>query len=288
MYININEITNKIKETLIPPTNQSVNSLLLDEGPNHILLTIIKDKTVILIEGKIKIILDGNRNKINCAASFCGCCNIRDSLSSTNIKNSKTFGDHIEKFKNLVPLDFLKDEFGLPFTLRSLCDVIVEDISNLQLKSDINTIDWLNDLLRVTDLYDILCQKNPKPIFSQRIAELEKKTKNYRRNSFIKLNSNEQTNIKLLNRLILEDVYPLTPKCRKWGGLEYFNFYKKLAISINFPCPITPTREVFSYEKDYSLNCGIDPANSINLYRYAIFEACRSSVSESAVYFGKC
>lgn len=109
--------------------------------------------------------------------------------------------------------DFFVDEFVTPLTIERLCKVITNDNYFVTLEAAINTLDWLNKLLIVSNFYDILHKIKPNSSFSKNITDLIDKTREYRKKGFPDLNTNEQINIKRLNRLLLEETYPhQTPK----------------------------------------------------------------------------
>lgn len=109
--------------------------------------------------------------------------------------------------------DFSVDKFKTPLAIEKLCKVINDDNYNISLNVPINTLDWLNELLKVPDFYDILHAEKPNTNFSKNITDLVDKTKDYRNKGFSLLNNDEQGSIKRLNRLILEKTYPQeTPK----------------------------------------------------------------------------
>jgi len=71
-----------------------------------------------------------------------------------------------------------------------------------------NTIDWLNGVLRVTDLFDKITGEKPDLTLSGEIRKLKEQTEEYRKTLFRNLKDEEQEKIKRLNRLTLEAAYP--------------------------------------------------------------------------------
>lgn len=104
--------------------------------------------------------------------------------------------------------DFSVGEFKLPLTIEKLCKTIVDDNYNVSIQAPINTIDWLNELLKVPNFYDILHVKKPNINFPKSITDLVDKTKDYRNKNFSDLNKDKQNTIKRLNHLLLEETYP--------------------------------------------------------------------------------
>ncbi|MBM2834660.1 MAG: hypothetical protein HW406_1821, partial [Candidatus Brocadiaceae bacterium] len=89
-----------------------------------------------------------------------------------------------------------------------------DDKYNGTLLANINTIDGLNELLKVSNFYDKLPEERHSSFSKNKnITDLVDKTKAYRIKQFYDLNTDQQINIKRLNRLLLEETYPQqTPK----------------------------------------------------------------------------
>ena len=126
----------------------------------------------------------------------------------------KTFRDYmkksIEEFSgfndDMGSSDFCVGEFKPPLSIEKLCRVINNENCNIPLNAPNNTLDWLNELLKMPNFYDILKAKKPNMSFSNiKITESVDKIKDYRNKSFSNLNNSEQSNIKRVNRLLLEE-----------------------------------------------------------------------------------
>ncbi len=104
--------------------------------------------------------------------------------------------------------DFSMDDFKPPLTIEKLCKAIVDDNYNISIQTLINTINWLNELLKVPNFYDILHVKKLNINFPKNITDLVDKTKDYRNKNFSDLNKDKQNTIKRLNHLLLEETYP--------------------------------------------------------------------------------
>ncbi len=140
------------------------------------------------------------------------------------------FECNLRKFPDL---DFDVEKFEDPLKAKKLHDVIIDDNYDIpfkplkfeHLKEDNKTretIEWLNKLLRVSDFYGIFISKKPLNFkFSNNdINDLVNKTEGYRSINFSQLSCGRDIDIKMLNRLILEEVYPQeTPK--------YLDFYNE-------------------------------------------------------------
>ncbi len=113
-------------------------------------------------------------------------------------------------------LDFSGSDFKDPLSPDDLCAAINADKYPLFLDSERDTIADLNAILKVPNFYEMVCSRTGRSanIFSKDTQALIAKTSGYRNGKdFSRLNDEEQTSIRMLNRLLLEDVYTnLTPK----------------------------------------------------------------------------
>ena len=129
---------------------------------------------------------------------------------------------YLETIDFISGSSFYVREFQPPLTIEGLCKVINDDKYNISLNSVINTIDWLNELLKIPNFYDILHVEKPNIAFSKEVLDLIDKTKASRNKSFSSLNDDEKSNIRILNRLLLEETYPQeTPKSLKESDLYF-------------------------------------------------------------------
>ncbi len=109
------------------------------------------------------------------------------------------------------PSLFSEDEFWAPSTLTGLICRIQAD--NYELPIKISDIKSLNDVLKAPDFYDRVVGKKRNMHFTPDLKDMVDKTKDVRGKSFSSLLANDQWNIEGLNRLVLEEIYPLeTPK----------------------------------------------------------------------------
>lgn len=119
------------------------------------------------------------------------------------------------------PSKFSEYEFRAPSTLTGLIGRIKADNYELPIKiSDINS---LNDILKEPNFYEKVVEKKGDTHFSPDLNDLVGKTKDVRNNKlFSSLLFDDQENIKRLNRLVLEEIYPmetpnsLTPFSEDW------------------------------------------------------------------------
>ena len=113
-------------------------------------------------------------------------------------------------------LDFSGSDFKEPLSVEDLCAAINADKYPLFLDSERDTISDLNAILTVPNFYEMVCSRTGRDVnaFSKDTQALIVKTSGYRNGKdFSRLNDDEQNSIRMLNRLLLEDVYTnLTPK----------------------------------------------------------------------------
>jgi len=103
-------------------------------------------------------------------------------------------------------------EFQKDYTIATLCSAIQADI-HLSLEATENTIEWLNEFLKVPDLYERFNEKINNRRLSREIEALVNNSKNFRNMKYSELNNDRQKDIIKLNRLLLEHLYAgQTPK----------------------------------------------------------------------------
>ncbi len=140
-------------------------------------------------------------------------------LNIDTTESEEKLTELIESYKSP---DFSVYQFKLTQTIEGLCQAINVDIHDLSLKDTKSQIDMLNELLKLPDFYDKLCQRKKNINFSVKVKMLAKKTKKFQNSKFSTLSEENQNNIKKLNRLSLEEAYPLeTPKSKKSFTFEW-------------------------------------------------------------------
>lgn len=132
-----------------------------------------------------------------------------------------------DRIFNNDPPDFAENEFVPPLTIKEICNKIKEDNYEIKFKSADYTLNRLNEILSIPNFFDVVCRRNIEVEFSRDIMNLMLKTKKYRnKKSFLRLKNSQQLNIKILNRFLLEEMYPSnTPqrpryKYIKWVSLD--------------------------------------------------------------------
>jgi len=110
--------------------------------------------------------------------------------------------------------DFKREEFKSVSQIKSLCKKIKGDVDDLEIKAPDNTLDWLNELLRITNFCDLYIKKK-RVVIPDEVADLTYKLQPYREHSFHNLPLDIKSIVLYLNRMILERTYKnLCPKIR--------------------------------------------------------------------------
>jgi|GEM_PF-122817 signal transduction histidine kinase len=109
--------------------------------------------------------------------------------------------------EKMAMVDFTINEFPDQQLIEKLCNAIITDGFSHQLNSQINTIDWLNELLRVPEFFNFVAQKkNISKIPKETRAYIEELKKNYEQ-------TKAEKDLVRLNRFLLEEFYRgLTPQ----------------------------------------------------------------------------
>lgn len=127
-------------------------------------------------------------------------------------------------FNEVSPIDFVKCQCGEQF-VDVLCEAFkgINNIPSVEKGDDITN--WLNNLLEMPKLYEVLSEANTRNNYSEKVIELERRTREYRnRNLSDSSNGNAKIQAKQFNRLLLEETYPgETPKSRKDKECEYID-----------------------------------------------------------------
>ena len=114
------------------------------------------------------------------------------------------------------PFEFTIEEFTDGFTVEALCQAIAADNYDLDLKSSENTIDRLNEILNVANLYYLSLQKHKNIDLNWKITRLSGETQDYRimpeeyRREYKENFEKVHKKVVELNRLLLQSLYPDT------------------------------------------------------------------------------
>ena len=112
-------------------------------------------------------------------------------------------------------LEFSMSEFIEHFNVGKLCEEINNDAYGIKLQSRDNTIDRLNEIMKIPNLHEIIAKKKKHLKFKEDIQRLIDKVKDYNYKS-PELSLEQQKTIIELNRFILQTVYPQScPRLRK-------------------------------------------------------------------------
>ncbi len=111
---------------------------------------------------------------------------------------------------NLNPTDFSDDEFqNQKKDIKKLCKAIKNEGYELgMINAHENTIDWLNELLQLTYLYDKVTAKKSDLPLTRHVNKLREQTEKNRTRTFKNLKDDEQKALKRLNRLMIELAHP--------------------------------------------------------------------------------
>ncbi len=154
-------------------------------------------------------------------------------------------------------IDFAAAEFNEKVTVDKLCAAIKADGYDIALKAPENTMAWLNELLTGPGFFEKVLEKKEMIAYTAEIKTLVSLTNRYRAKKSAALTEEEQTNIKRLNRLLIESIYAQqSPKA-------------KYIIAVK--SKIFPTQEE---KKEYLENRKKDNKTSAGYenFQYSIFE----------------
>lgn len=109
--------------------------------------------------------------------------------------------------------DFHASEFKQSSDLRKLYRETTKIGLGKHIHTRIDSVNRLNELLQVPNLYDKILQKYPNDKSLVALNTLVNETQEYRNLRYLSLEADAQNTIKKLNRLLLEETYPkITPK----------------------------------------------------------------------------
>ena len=131
-------------------------------------------------------------------------------LLARNYISLKKFLKEMEEAQNRGASDFSESEFETQEKdPKRLCEAVKRSGYKLKIISGSeNTIDWLNEMLKLTSVYDEIIARRPDIPLTNEITRLKKQTEKNRKRLFKDLYGEEQEAIKKLNRLTIELAYP--------------------------------------------------------------------------------
>jgi glycosyltransferase involved in cell wall biosynthesis len=122
----------------------------------------------------------------------------------------KIYADQTERKFDYNQIKFLETDFQPPNSLKNYCNKVLSYCEDLTVAAPINTVKWLNEILKIPDFYDRLGEKNKiqlTPVLDSSFRALIDITTEYRRAaSFTDLGKEEKSAIQKLNRAILEKI----------------------------------------------------------------------------------
>ncbi len=159
-------------------------------------------------------------------------------MAIKEVEHNPVLSDNDRRSDTDYPGFFREDEFVPPLTVGKLCKVITTDYGNVPIQEPVNTIAWLNKLLEIVNLYEILYVKKPDNIFARRDKYAKNKghtvvcaAECYRDKLFSRLNQDEQVELKKFNRYALEFFYPYdaprTPDVYSRAGKRQWEMERK-------------------------------------------------------------
>lgn len=138
-------------------------------------------------------------------------------LTLWDTKNTKTrivrvTSDIKQMLQEMRCPDFLPSEFHSRIPVNRLCSKIYEDFHR-NFSHYEKSVEWLNAILTDTGLFDILAKNQPHAEYSEKVKGLVDQLKLFSNKSYTQLTLAERDILKRLNRLLIEETYPLfTPK----------------------------------------------------------------------------
>ncbi|MFA4844291.1 MAG: hypothetical protein WC632_04990 [Candidatus Margulisiibacteriota bacterium] len=111
---------------------------------------------------------------------------------------------------------FYAKEFRGSNEVLALNQAVVGDNYGLPFKTPIDSVTRLNELLKVTNFYELGRKKHPNAPLSPQARALVEETAAYRGRPFEQLSPYQQKKVLLLNRLLLEAFYPSVPQRDTW------------------------------------------------------------------------
>lgn len=105
---------------------------------------------------------------------------------------------------------FFKSDFNEDLTMKKLCTLIMDDGYDISINAKVGTIKWLNELLKVPNLYDRIQRKKKRFHASEFLIMFYPPGGKAEYSEF---NKSDQKDILKFNRFLLEELYPYdTPK----------------------------------------------------------------------------
>jgi hypothetical protein len=108
---------------------------------------------------------------------------------------------------SIASIEFVQEEFQGELSVEKLCRAIKADGYNFSIKSPENSLEWLNELLRIPSLQEKILEKKEMFAYTPETKKFTDLTIKYHTRRFESLSAEEQNNIRRLNRLMLESLY---------------------------------------------------------------------------------
>jgi hypothetical protein len=117
--------------------------------------------------------------------------------------------------------EFADNDFSSKKQLMTLISAIITDINNIPLQNDKNGIDYLNELVKRSDLYDLLSKRLQNVKLPQSLEILIDKSEDYRMKSYAELKPEQQATVRKINISLIALIYPNNMSRQKFpeGGI---------------------------------------------------------------------
>lgn len=112
--------------------------------------------------------------------------------------------DHLMKW---IP-DFAAEDFSGPLTIENFCKALEEDQYDITLSTENHTLDRINELIQIPNLYEKMRGKKNLAGLSPELKKLLAEWQTYRNADYARMTVTARKKIRILNRLLLQAVYP--------------------------------------------------------------------------------
>jgi hypothetical protein len=158
---------------------------------------------------------------------------------------------------SIASIEFTKEEFKGDLSVEKLCQAIKTDGYSLSLNAPENSLEWLNNVLRVPNLLSKILEKKEVLMYTPETKKFDRLTMKYQSSRFEVLSEEEQNNIRRLNRLILESLYE--KECPKGKYI--------ITVRVKSVCNDEEKKDYLEYRKKNNL-----PLTGFEDLKYSIFE----------------
>jgi len=150
-------------------------------------------------------------------ALICGCASIAKKDRWTCFYQEEGKGNECRNYydqsatqvlkDSIASIAFVPEEFKGEYSVEKLYRAIKADGYNISIKAPENSLEWLNDVLKVPDLQGKILEKKEMLMYTPETKKFAHLTIRYQSKRFEALSQEEQNNIMRFNRLLLESLY---------------------------------------------------------------------------------